>query len=163
MINEAYIGLGSNLGDSAANMRRAVEMMGGFAVRVRRSGLYRTAPVGFRDQPAFYNAVCRIETGLTPFELMAALLRVETAVGRRRTFRNAPRMLDLDILLYGRRVMWSPPVVLPHPRMGERVFALLPLADIAPQVRHPVTGATVLEMLRALPRDDGAIVRVDWG
>lgn len=158
MLSEAYIGLGSNLGDSTRNLRAALALMREFAEDIQASPVYRTAPQGFRDQPPFYNAVCRIRTRLTPFELMEELLRVEAAIGRRRTFRNAPRMLDMDILLYGRLVIRTPPLTVPHPQMGGRVFVLRPLADIAPGLRHPVSGMTVAEMLRALGgQDDGMV------
>ena len=150
MLNEAYIGLGSNLGNPLANLRAAIDSMRELAVEVRPSPVYRTAPIGFSNQPAFYNAACRLATRLTPFELMQRLLDIEAAIGRRRTFRNAPRILDLDVLLYNRVVLNSPPLVLPHPQMAERLFVLRPLADIAPFVRHPVSGLTVAEMLREL-------------
>ena len=162
MLSEAYIGLGSNLGDSARNLRSALQMMEGFAVVVQPSPLYRTAPQGFRSQPPFYNAVCRVTTRLTPFEMMEGLLYIEAAIGRRRVFRNAPRMLDMDILLFDRRVLESPPLVLPHPRMAEREFVLRPLADIAPNLKHPVTGISVSEMLRNLPGQSESMSRVAW-
>ena len=162
MLSEAYIGLGSNLGKSARNLRSALQMMGEFAVDLEPSPLYRTAPLGFRSQPPFYNAVCRVTTRLTPFELMDRLLDIEAAIGRRRVFRNAPRVLDMDILLFGRRALESPPLVLPHPRMAEREFVLRPLADIAPNLKHPVTGISVSEMLRNLPGRSEAMGKVAW-
>ena len=124
--------------------------------------MYRTAPQGFSNQPPFYNAVCRVVTALTPYELMARLLQIESKIGRRRTFGNAPRVLDLDILLFGTRVLNTPPVILPHPRMTERLFVLKPLADIAPQLKHPVNGLTVAEMLRSLPAQADAREQVEW-
>jgi len=162
MINEAYIGLGSNLGNSLANLDAALVLMGSLAVDVQPSPVYRTSPQGFRNQPPFYNAVCRIRTKLTPFLLMKGLLGIEAAVGRRRTFQNAPRILDLDILLYNRLVIESPPLVLPHPRMAERLFVLRPLVDIAPRIKHPVSGLTISEMLRALGGQDDSMERVNW-
>ena len=160
MLSEAYIGLGSNLGNSLANLGTAIALMRRFAVEVQPSPVYRTSPQGFRNQPTFYNSVCRISTRLTPFQLMGQLLGIEAAVGRHRTFRNAPRILDLDILLYNRLVLESPPLVLPHPRMAERLFVLRPLADIAPHITHPVSGLTVSEMLRALGGQDEGMVEV---
>lgn len=162
MLSEAYIGLGSNLGDSARNLRSALQMMEEFAADVRPSPLYKTAPLGFRSQPPFFNAVCRVTTRLTPFELMDRLLGIEAAIGRRRVFRNAPRSLDMDILLIGVRALRSPPLVLPHPRMAEREFVLRPLADIAPNLTHPVTGISISEMLRSLPGRSEAMSRVAW-
>ena len=161
MLNEAYVGLGSNLGDSVQNLRAAVGMLEEFAVDVLPSPVYRTAPQGFRNQPPFYNAVCRVVTRVTPFELMDRLLRIETEVGRRRIFRNAPRLLDMDILLYNRLVLKSPPLTLPHPRMSERLFVLRPLADIAPHLRHPLGGASVGEMLRNLQVQPDVIERLE--
>lgn len=160
MLSEAYIALGSNLGSSLANLSAAIELMRRFAVEVQPSRVYRTSPQGFRNQPAFYNSVCRISTRLTPFQLIERMLGIEAAVGRHRTFRNAPRILDLDILLYNRLVLESPPLVLPHPRMAERLFVLRPLADIAPQLKHPVSGLTVREMLRALGGEDEGMLEV---
>lgn len=162
MLSEAYIGLGSNLGDSVQNLRAAANLMQEFAIDIQPSPVYRTAPQGFRSQPPFYNAACRIRTRLTPFELMERLLSVEADIGRRRTFRNAPRMLDLDILLYGRLVIRTPPLALPHPQMSARLFVLRPLADIAPYLKHPVSGLTVSEMLRALGGQDDGMVKVMW-
>ena len=162
MLSEAYLGLGSNLGDSAQNLRAAVRMLEGCAVDVVPSPIYRTAPLGFQNQPAFCNAVCRIATRLTPFELMDRLLHIEAAVGRRRVFQNAPRILDMDILMYGRRVLKSPPLVLPHPRMTEREFVLRPLADIAPNLKHPVSGIAVADMLRNLAGNPEAMSRIAW-
>ena len=160
MRSEAYIGLGSNLGDSLTNLRTAIELIGRSALTVQPSPVYRTEPQGFRNQPPFFNAVCRVTTRLTPFELMERLLAIERDVGRRRTFQNAPRLLDLDILLYNGLVLNSPPLVLPHPRMAERLFVLRPLADIAPQVRHPVSGLTVRVLLARLPPSPDSITRV---
>ncbi len=162
MLSEAYIGLGSNLGNSLANLGTAIALMRRFAVEVQPSPVYRTSPQGFRNQPTFYNSVCRISTRLTPFQLMERLLGIEAAVGRYRIFRNAPRILDLDILLYNRLVIESPPLVLPHPRIAERLFVLRPLADIAPHVTHPVNGQTVSEMLWALPSQDDSMEKVMW-
>ena len=162
MLSEAYIGLGSNLGNSVHNLRAAVDLMREFAIDIQPSPVYRTAPQGFRNQPPFYNAAFRIRTRLTPFELMEQLLSVEAEVGRRRTFRNAPRILDLDILLYGRRVIRTPPLALPHPQMSARLFVLRPLADIAPHLEHPVSGLTVAEMLRALPSQDDYMENIMW-
>ncbi len=162
MRHEAYIGLGANIGNCAANLRTAIDMMRPFAQEIRVSGLYRTSPVGFRSQPAFYNAACRIWTHISPYELMERMLGIEAAVGRQRAFLNAPRILDIDILLYDRRALWSPPLTLPHPQMHLRRFVLLPLADIAPRLTHPVNGLTVGEMLNRLTSQSESVERVAW-
>ena len=162
MLNSAYIGLGSNLGRSAENIREALYMMREFAFEIQPSPLYRTAPVGFRNQPAFYNAACSIVTRLTPFQLMERLLSIEQCVGRRRTFRNAPRLLDIDILLFGRLVLASPPLVVPHPQLIHRLFVLRPLADIAPQLEHPARRVPVSQLLKRQNLGREHMVRVDW-
>ena len=162
MLNRVYIGLGSNLGRSVENICGAVGMMQEFAFDLRTSPLYRTSPVGFRNQPAFYNAVCSLVTRLTPFELMERLLSVEQSVGRRRTFRNAPRLLDIDILFFGRLVLVSPPLVVPHPRLTDRIFVLRPLADIAPLLMHPVHHLTVRQLLEGKAGGASQLERVAW-
>lgn len=162
MLSEAYLGLGSNLGKSAQNLRDALFMMREFAVDIQTSPLYRTAPHGFRSQPAFYNAACRLRTRLDAYELLARLLEVEAAIGRQRSFLNAPRAIDIDILFYNRTTLNTPPLTLPHPRLGDRLFVLMPLTDIAPHLAHPISGLTAREMLVRLPAQPGAISRVEW-
>jgi len=110
---------------------------------VRESSVYETDPVGFLDQPSFLNMVVRIETTKTPLELLAHVLDVEQRLGRVRTFRNAPRTIDIDILLYGDQVIQEPDLKVPHPRMLERRFVLEPLHEIDPDLVHPVTGRTI--------------------
>jgi 2-amino-4-hydroxy-6-hydroxymethyldihydropteridine diphosphokinase len=122
------------------------------------SSFYETEPVGFREQPSFLNAVIALETDLPPAALFDALLAIERDLGRVRSFRNAPRTLDLDILLQDDLVMDTPELTLPHPRMHERAFVLAPLAEIAPDVRHPVFGSSAAELLAALPDQSGVAV-----
>lgn len=110
---------------------------------LRRSSIYETDPVGYLDQPPFLNMVVAVETSLSPHELLARLLEIEQELGRVRTFRNAPRIIDLDILLFGQAVFEDPELQLPHPRMLERRFVLEPLNEIAPALVHPVTGRTI--------------------
>jgi 2-amino-4-hydroxy-6-hydroxymethyldihydropteridine diphosphokinase len=138
----AFIALGSNLGDPPAQIRRA---LGALAAApgmrlVRESPLYRNPPAGGLEQPDFVNAVAEIETGLTPRELLGELLELERAQGRTRDYPNAPRTLDLDILLYGGLVVREPGLAIPHPRMLGRAFVLVPLADIAPDAVVPGKG-----------------------
>ena len=151
MLSEAYIGLGSNLGDRAANIQRGLEALRRVARHVQASSLYETAAVGFQGQPPFLNAVCRIWTRLTAFELLAEAQRAQADASGARPFPNGPRALDIDILLHGRAVLDAPGLTLPHPRMMERPFVLRPLAEIAPGLAHPVTGETVRS---ALDRSD---------
>jgi 2-amino-4-hydroxy-6-hydroxymethyldihydropteridine diphosphokinase len=116
------------------------------------SSLYETDAAGFSIQPAFLNAACHVWTELDPFELMARLKEIEAAAGRQRVFANAPRTLDLDILLYGRLVVDTPVLTVPHPRMADRAFVLAPLVEIAPGAFHPVLKATAAGLLSRLDR-----------
>ena len=138
----AYIGLGANLNDPAAQVEYAfaeLDRLPGTRL-VARSSLYATAPVGYVDQPDFINAVAQVETTLAPRALLAALLDIEQHHGRERSFRNAPRTLDLDLLLYGAAHFYEDHLTLPHPRMTERAFVLLPLIEIAPELTIPGRG-----------------------
>ena len=142
MIVAAYIGLGANLHDPVAQVNSALaelDRIPGTRV-VTRSSLYATAPVGNLDQPDFINAVAQVDTTLAPRALLHALLEIEKQHGRARSFRNAPRTLDLDLLLYGAANFHEADLTLPHPRMTERAFVLLPLTEIAPHLTIPGRG-----------------------
>ncbi|MDA0770729.1 MAG: 2-amino-4-hydroxy-6-hydroxymethyldihydropteridine diphosphokinase [SAR202 cluster bacterium Casp-Chloro-G4] len=159
-LNEAFLGLGSNLGDPVSNIREALGLLGRLARSMEVSRLYRTTPQGFSDQPDFVNAACRLWTDLDPFELLDAALRIERAIGRHRTFANAPRSLDIDVLMYGRQVLQGPPLTIPHPRMHNRAFVLRPLLDIAPGLVHPFAGKTVQLMWDEIEMDGELISQV---
>lgn len=155
----SLIAMGSNLGDRRATLedaRRDLDQAPGIAV-VRSSKIYETAPVGGPEQDAFLNAVIVAEVDLGPDELLRLLQGVEARFQRRREVRFGPRTLDLDILAYGDQVVITPHLEIPHPRLHERRFVLVPLADVAPEWRHPVRHETTLEMLAALSVQPGDV------
>jgi 2-amino-4-hydroxy-6-hydroxymethyldihydropteridine diphosphokinase len=149
-----FVGIGSNLADPEANVRRAIEMLSMTADMrvVATSSLYRTAPVGRLDQPDFVNAVVELETGFDPGALLDELLSMEKEFGRQRSTRNAPRIIDLDLLIHGDQVCESDHLTLPHPRMSERAFVLVPLVEIAASVEVGDLG-TAVELLTVLSTD----------
>lgn len=139
----AYVGIGANLDDPATQVRRAfaaLEAVPGIRV-LKRSSLYRSEPLGFRPQPDYVNAVAELDSRLGAADLLAALHAIEAQAGRERSFPNAPRTLDLDLLLYGSERIDQPGLVVPHPRMHERAFVLVPLTEIAPDAALPGVGA----------------------
>jgi len=147
-LKTVYIALGSNLGDRVDNLLLARERIVSPHVRLARaSSIYETAPREVRDQPWFLNQVVAAETTLFPRQLLARLLRIEQEMGRRRTIDKGPRIIDLDILLFGDVVIHAAGLEIPHPRMAERRFVLEPLAELAPQLRPPRSRDTVREML----------------
>jgi len=147
-----FLGLGSNLGDREAALRGAVTSLAGHGFRVTAaSSLYLTEPVGGPPQGWFLNAVVGGETTLEPAALLEACLAIERAAGRERAQPNGPRTLDLDLLLYGERVVEAPGLSVPHPRLHERRFVLVPLVELAPEARHPRLGVTARELLARCP------------
>jgi 2-amino-4-hydroxy-6-hydroxymethyldihydropteridine diphosphokinase len=159
---EAYIALGSNLGDRELNLLRAVAEIGKLPdSRVTAlSPFYETSPVGIIDQPVFFNAVLRLVTGLSPHDLLIHLQHIENVIfGRTRTVRWGARSMDLDLLLYGGKVINDDALTVPHPRMTERRFVLQPLCDIAPELTHPVLGQSMKDLLATL-RSDETVVKI---
>lgn len=152
-----YLGLGSNLGNRRHNLDRAIEALGDKGkVKVKKlSSLYETEPVGFAEQPLFLNAVFEGNTHLTPRQLLAFIKETEKKLGRLPSFRNSPRVIDIDILLYEGEQRESPSLTIPHPRLAERAFVLIPLAEIAPDLRHPKVGKTVAELLLEVEGKEG--------
>jgi 2-amino-4-hydroxy-6-hydroxymethyldihydropteridine diphosphokinase len=150
-LNTAFLSLGSNLGDREALLNEALNRLETEGVHVvRRSSIHETEPQDYLDQPRFLNMAIEVETDLTPRELLAAIQKIETEMGRQRTIPKGPRTIDIDILFYANQVIATPALEIPHPRLTERNFVLDPLQEIAPDLRHPVTGKTVRELRAAL-------------
>jgi 2-amino-4-hydroxy-6-hydroxymethyldihydropteridine diphosphokinase len=157
MRETAYLSLGSNVGDRAANLRAAVAQLDAAGRLMAVSALYETQPVDVPDQAWFLNSVAAVETDKTPRELLQFALQVEAAMGRLRMEEKGPRKIDIDVVLFGDRVVNEPCLKIPHPAMHRRRFVLEPLAEIAPEARHPVLGKTARELLAAL--EGGQTVR----
>lgn len=150
MLKTVYLSLGSNLGDRAANLRTAIDRLATAGKVAAVSSFYETEPVEFTEQPWFLNCVVKLETEKMPKQLLAALLEIERQMGRRRERKKGPRLIDLDILLFGSSVIQAKGLTIPHPAMHERRFVLEPLAEIAPDLRHPVLKQTIRELRNAL-------------
>jgi len=152
-----YLSLGSNVGDRGAQLREAQTRLGSAGRVVAVSSVFETEPVEFTEQPWFLNCAVALETSSTPRQVMTAILRIEEEMGRRRVQKKGPRAIDIDILLFGNIVMQDPELTIPHPSMQQRRFVLDPLAEIAPEMRHPVLEKTIRELRDALP--PGQVVR----
>jgi 2-amino-4-hydroxy-6-hydroxymethyldihydropteridine diphosphokinase len=156
----AYLSLGSNLGDREANLREAISRLGELDSVSKVSALYETEPVEVTgQQPWFLNCAAAVETELTPLEFLTRMLAIEQAMGRKRTQPKGPRTIDMDIIFFGNEVLDTKELTLPHPAMQHRRFVLTPLAEIAPEIMHPVLRRTVQELLNSLPTDSGAVRR----
>lgn len=151
-MKDIYLSLGSNIGDRALHISRAIESLPVHGVHVvQQSSPYETEPVELRDQEWFLNGVVEVETKLTPQRLMQALREIERSMGRLRLAPKGPRVIDMDILLFGSTVLHEPGLEIPHPRMAERRFVLVPLAEIAAGAVHPVLQKTIAELLEETP------------
>jgi len=155
-----YLSLGSNLGDRAAQIEGALSRLNEKGVRiVKRSSFYETEPVEFLDQGWFLNIAVEAETELTPPQLLSVILKVERELGRERIVKSGPRTIDIDILLFDAETVHAEELEIPHPRMTERRFVLVPMAEIAPELHHPVSHLTMAELLAAT-KDQSQVRRV---
>jgi 2-amino-4-hydroxy-6-hydroxymethyldihydropteridine diphosphokinase len=143
MTHIIYLGLGTNLGDRQANLLAAAAGLAPKIKVLRASNIYETEPWGFLDQPVFLNQVLEGETDLAPLDLLPFLKNLEITLGRKATFLYGPRLIDMDILLYDQAVIKTPELTIPHPRLAERAFMLVPLSELAPELRHPLLGLSM--------------------
>jgi len=150
VLKTVYLSLGSNLGDRAANLRAAMDRLARVGKVAAVSSFYETEPVEVTDQPWFLNCAVKLETEKMPKQLLTALLDIERQMGRRRDRKKGPRVIDLDILLFGSSVIQTKGLTVPHPAMHKRRFVLEPLAEIAPDARHPVLKQTIRELRDAV-------------
>ncbi len=155
-----YLCLGSNIGNRQSNLDRALEFLSQRFSLKKVSSVYETEPVGNTKQPRFLNLVCQVSTRLAPLELLTVAKGIESKLGRTSGKVNAPRPIDIDILFYGDQVVDTPKLVIPHPRLVRRAFVLVPLAEIAPDLVHPVSGKPVKELLEELREKQGVF---KWG
>jgi 2-amino-4-hydroxy-6-hydroxymethyldihydropteridine diphosphokinase len=162
MRKTVYLSLGSNLGDREANLRAAIAALADLGKVTAISSFYETEPVDFTQQPWFLNSAVALNTDKMPKQLLAGVLKIEQQMGRRRTQPKGPRLIDIDILLFGSSIIDTAPLTIPHPAMHQRRFVLEPLAEIAPEARHPVFKRTVRELRDALPPGP-AVKRIHLG
>lgn len=157
-VDRVYLGLGSNLGNRELNLEKALDFLSERMKVVKVSSIYDTEPVGNPNQPRFLNLVCEVQTGLSPLGLLIVVKAIENKLGRMPSEPNAPRTVDIDILLYGDKVTDTPQLTIPHPRLHERAFVLVPLSEIASDIVHPVIKKTVKELSETVEGEKGVVL-----
>ena len=160
MKKTVYLSLGSNVGDRRANLEQAIAEMAKIGTVQKRSALYETEPMEVTDQPWFLNMAVELETELMPKQFIAAVLDIERSMGRKRTKKKGPRTIDIDVVLFGKSIIEMQGLTVPHPAMHQRRFVLEPMAEIAPEVRHPVYKKTMRELRDALPTGSGQVKKL---
>ena len=151
----SYLGLGSNIGDREINLLKALSLISQESRLIKTSSIYETKPIGYEKQSYFLNMVCQISTKLKPVDLLQSIKQIENKLGRKPSFRNAPRIIDIDILFYDNKIMNINNLVIPHPRLVERAFVLIPLAEITPKLIHPELGKSIAELSHKVTGQDG--------
>ena len=154
---EVYLSLGSNLGDRRANLKKALRLLSEGVEIVKVSSVYDTEPIDVGEQQRFLNLMCCVNTNISPVQLLSFIKDIESSMGRDLSLRNVPRVVDIDIIFYGDIIIESPELVIPHPRMRERAFVLVPFAEIAPEVVHPVTGERIGDLAARVEGRDGVV------
>ena len=149
-----YLALGSNMGNRLANLKAAISNVTPQMTVKKKSSVYETPPWGFKEQDAFLNQVIKVKTSLAPEPLLRHLKRLEVALGRVPNFQNGPRLIDIDILFFDNMIIETPPLIVPHPRLHERAFVLVPLAEIEPDFIHPILQKSVSKLLEDLDRSE---------
>ena len=159
-MTQAILGLGSNIGDKKQNIFIASDLISKLGTNFKISPLYETFPHGFEIQPNFVNAVCVLEVNFSPWEFFDCTSSIEKKLGKNKSFLNAPRAIDIDVLMWGNHVFNTPNLILPHPRISDREFVLRPLIDLLPELIHPVTKKTIYEMYNDIKSVNGSMRRI---
>ena len=154
-MSTSYLGLGTNIGGREINLLKALSLINQESRLIKTSSIYETKPIGYEKQASFLNMVCQVSTKLKPVDLLRSIKQIEEILGRKPSFRNAPRIIDIDILFYDNKIMNIKNLTIPHPRLVERAFVLIPLAEITPKLVHPVLGRSIVELAHKVSGQEG--------